>query len=291
MTACLQVTDTDVAYRLKARMRDHWQQLKAGLKKKAKEQETRAQFKTGAFEMLQVVKAAHDDMVKVNFETGFLLQAMRRNFLLSWRPSLSRGTLVRSDSQAWAQQLPEGSHRIAEGWAKGRYSWVKELEGGKVEALPPKWSDQEAAAELADLEEISYCQGEDWQVSRYIRSLNKVIDPEEVELEVEHLDEEDFPEEVLALQKPPKERKLEEKLEELLADQKCSKERKLERKKARVEEKRLRRVFLKDYRDKVGDKLKTQSRAELLQALVPKAGKKKNSGGKSKLKVFACSPC
>jgi len=84
---------------------------------------------------------------------------------------------------------------------------------------------------------------------------------------------------------------LEEKLEELLADQKCSKERKLEKKKAKVEERRLRRVFLKAYRDKVGDKLKSQSRAELLQALVPKAGKKKKKGGKSKLKVFACSPC
>ena len=233
------------------------------------------------------MKAAHDDMVQVNFETGFLLQAMRRNFLLSWRPSLSQGTLVRSDSQAWAQKLPEGSHRIAPGWAKGRYTWVKELTGGKVEALPPKWSDQEVAAEVADLEEISYCQSDDWQVSRYIRSLNKVIEAEEVELEVDFLDEEDFPEEVLASQKPPKDKKLEEHLEGLLADQKCAKERKLERKKARVQEKRLRRVVLDQYRDKVADKLKTQSRAELLQALVPRAGKKKK-GGKSKLKVRAC---
>ena len=66
--------------------------------------------------------------------------------MLSWRPSLSQGKMVRADEQSWCifwnektqeeqARYPEGSHRVRPSWGQDRYSWLDEA--GRPEL--PQW--------------------------------------------------------------------------------------------------------------------------------------------------------
>ena len=68
-------------------------------------------FKCGPKQVLRVAHGCHEAMVERNASENVVLAGLRRNGMLSWRPCLSRRCLVRSDSQPWAQKLPEGSQR------------------------------------------------------------------------------------------------------------------------------------------------------------------------------------
>ncbi len=53
--------------------------------------------------------------------------------MLSKRPSLSQGCIVRRDGHEWCVTTPEGNHRIMSSWAAGSKSWV-DLEGRPLDA-------------------------------------------------------------------------------------------------------------------------------------------------------------
>ena len=82
-----------------------------------------------------------------------ILKGMRRNGMLAWRPDPIKGCMVRADTQAWAKDLPEGSHRLKVSWIKPRYSWI-EASGRPKEA---DWRNMKMAKKLQDMEEAAYC--------------------------------------------------------------------------------------------------------------------------------------
>ena len=137
MTAVLQLADTDVAFPMKAGARNEMDKMKAEMRDEAVALGTVETFQCGPREVLRVAYAAHMRVVENNERDRIVLAGLRRNGMLSYRPSLSSGCLVRSDCQAWAQELPEGGHRYPREWLRERYEWVDE-EG---RALKPDWKN------------------------------------------------------------------------------------------------------------------------------------------------------
>lgn len=138
MTPVLQLTDTDLSFavkraadRVKAELR---RDLRAEALKRCSEPPA---FVCGPYEILRVAFGAHEHQVKLNNENQTILKGLRRNGMLSYRPSLSKGKLVRSDTQPWCQDMPEGNHRMPEHWLKHRYDWLNE--DGVPQ--PPVWSE------------------------------------------------------------------------------------------------------------------------------------------------------
>ena len=84
--------------------------------------------------------------------------------MLSFRPDLLAGTLVRSDSQEWCKDMPEGSHRLKSSWLQPRYAWLKD---GRPKV--PMFSEMKQAKTLKDMEEWEFCAAEDARI--HLRSL------------------------------------------------------------------------------------------------------------------------
>ena len=80
--------------------------------------------------------AAHMRAVDNNARENVVLGGLRRNGMLSFRPSLSSGCLMRSSCQGWAQELPEGGHRYPKEWLRERYEW----QDNKGRARKPTWN-------------------------------------------------------------------------------------------------------------------------------------------------------
>ena len=136
MTAVLQLTDTDIAFPMKAGARNEMDKMKAEMRDEAVAMGTVESFKCGPKEVLRVAYAAHMRAVENNARDKVVLAGSRRNGMLSFRPSMGKGRLMRSDCQAWAQELPEGGHRYPKDWLRERYEWL----GESGRALKPKWA-------------------------------------------------------------------------------------------------------------------------------------------------------
>jgi hypothetical protein len=191
--------------------------LRAELRAKAAAEKVRPQLNAGAFEIMWALSKAHAEIVSQNLEQEFVLAAARRNFFLSWRPALSQGRFIRTDSEPWCLQFPEGSHRIDQQWAKERYQWLSP--DRRLSALPD-WRLQEKASEEADLEEISYVESEKLGVSRYFVSKGASYPVHEVHLECDEVDQDLFSIEARLLQIAPAIRRFNAELQEKLTDQK-----------------------------------------------------------------------
>jgi len=285
MTAVLQVTDTDVAYPFKAACNREMEQLRLEMKQAAAAKGARAQFKCGPYELLRVVQAGQQSLEKQNLEHQTILRACRRNGLLSWRPSLVKGVLERSDSQQWAADLREGSGRLHSKWFDNRYKFL-DATGRPVE---PDWSRSDSAAELADMEELDYSSRQ--AENRYLTSLQKEPLPEyHIEIgDVDEADAEIFSAEAALMQKPPKEIFQDLKALQLLTDAKepeVKKDKKAEKKSMR----RARLVFRKEFREHVKTQLaKGLSREEVLQNIVAQAKvKKSKKQSKKTLEATLC---
>ncbi len=89
ITAIVQVTDTDVSFRMKAKSRSAHETLRRELMKLAGAEDCMAIFRCGSYEVLRTlvesIEALRDEMI-VGED---LLAAMRRNGWLAWRPNLS----------------------------------------------------------------------------------------------------------------------------------------------------------------------------------------------------------
>jgi len=286
MTAVLQVTDTDVAFPFKAACNKEMEKLRLEMKQSAAVSGARAQFKCGPYELLRVAQAGQQALEKQNLEHHTILSAAWRNGLLSWRPSLVKGVLERSDSQQWAAELKEGSGRLHSKWLDNRYSYL-DATGKPVE---PDWSRSDSAAELADMEELDYSSRQ--AENRYLTSLQKEPLPEyHIELgDVEEADAEIFSAEAALMQKPPRERFQDAKALQLLTDAKepeVVKDKKAEKKSMR----RARLVFRKEFRQQVKTQMaKGLSREEVLRSIVAQA-KVQKSKKKSNKKTLEATLC
>ena len=75
--------------------------------------------------------------------------------MLSYRPDLAAGGLVKSETQAWCKDMKEGSHRLKGHWLDPRYKWlqisVEFPSGGRPK--PADWRCMKHAKRLQDMEE------------------------------------------------------------------------------------------------------------------------------------------
>ena len=133
MTPVLQLTDTDLAFIMKAASRDEKTNLVLEMKQKAQDEggiSSAPDFKCGPYEMVKIAHAGHKAMVAHNEKSNLVLAGMRRNGFLHWRPD-GEGKLVLSELQDWCKQpgtdvvkLVEGSHRLKPSWLEGRGEWL-----------------------------------------------------------------------------------------------------------------------------------------------------------------------
>ena len=275
MTAVLQLTDTDFSFSFKASIAQAKHELRQQLRAKAAAQKCKLSFKCGCFELLKICVEAQKAQVVRNEKDQWILKGLRRNGMLSWRPDMKAGRLVRSSSQPWCQDMPEGSHRIPEKWMKMRYTWVDE------NGVPEKadWTLSRLAHEEADMEEAEY-HGPLGNMRR-LTAVGPVLPEHHAELELAE-DEVDEVElgltpRVRLLQLHPKERKSQLELMELLTDQ-APKELQEERRKEKLQVKKLSRVMLRTWSGKMQQQMQAEgkTRMELLseQTAVAKAPQK-----------------
>ena len=153
MTSCLQLTDTDIAAPFKSAAMRVKQRVAAEMKHIRQQRGQMSNFKCGAAEVLRIAFEAHEYIENLNLQNQVVLRGLRRNGMLSWRPSLSRGCLLRSDEQQWAREMVEHSHRIPNGWWAERYQWLS----SEGRPLPPDYSQHHGAGvkKLEDMQDVT----------------------------------------------------------------------------------------------------------------------------------------
>ena len=126
-----QPTDTGFAQPAKAACRREHERQRYLLKQKSRQQGCKAVLKIGPTEILQAVDAMHSAFVSLNEESEAVVAEARACGWFHWRPN-KEGSLVRADTQQWAQRHTEGSSRMGPDFRENRESWVEE---GKVKPL------------------------------------------------------------------------------------------------------------------------------------------------------------
>eukprot|EP00959_Pyramimonas_sp_CCMP1952_P186872 3907575-Pyramimonas_sp.AAC.1 len=99
MTAAVQVTDTDVAFRLKAKVRRRQQELRKELQRLAESESTRAIFKCGTYEVLRTLASALEDLIADFKADSTLKKACVRNGWTVLRPKPSQKAFVRANEE------------------------------------------------------------------------------------------------------------------------------------------------------------------------------------------------
>ena len=286
MTPVLQLTDTDFARQLKAISEEVKDEVRQELKLKAMQAKVPASYKCFAYEVLKILKLSLDRLEAKMEKDQSVLKAARRNGMLSYRPDFEQMQLVRSDSQSWAADMPEGSHRFRSSWLDSRYAWLDT--SGRP--LSPDFERMEVAKSLADMEEVEYCNVEGARIGGEFYE-EVALDLGEVEVDAE---EKMILQDMVYKQTHPSLRALFRDLDPLLSDQRPCKMAKT--KKTAEGKKRLKdacEAALNKIKKKLKADSKGLSRADPLQRITPVAGKKsgarKKKGGKAKpsLKAFS----
>ena len=273
MTAVLQLTDTEVAYPLKSAVLRSKDVMKREMRNTGEASGKVANFVCGPFQVLRLIHEAHMHTVSCNLKTNFVLAGLRRNGMLSWRPSLSQMKLVRSDGQAWAQQLPEGSHRYPSEWLKDRYSWLDE-HGTPCE---PRWNSCGVGVKAPeDMEDHCY-HGEEGAVVKLASTAEThpegfaeaslVIDCDEEKLDCKLAHE---------LFEASKAERIKAHVDEVLKEEPGKAKKKHQRRMKRLQSRRAMRSALREWRLEQRELLAKYSRKQLLKALVPEAGVSKS---------------
>lgn len=156
MTPVLQLTDTDVAYPLKAAAVRAKGVLSRQMRQIAEAHKERVSFHCGPREMIVIAAECHEATVKLNAQNELVLGGLRRNAMLVWRPDAKTGKLYDCSHEAWCKDLPIGSHRMKSSWLDKRKLWLKA--DGRPERAD--WSRSEHAETEADLAEASYVDAE-----------------------------------------------------------------------------------------------------------------------------------
>jgi hypothetical protein len=212
---------------------------------------------------MQVVSAAQAAMEANNFAAQWVLKGLRRNFMLSWRPDLSKGALVPctgNPEQAWSEDMPEGSSRLRASWYEDRLRW-RDSEGKPYQ---PNWALSEVAREVSDLIEWDYQHPEELQEGTEALDWDLVGLSEELALEVETARLFQL---APALRRAAKRRAEDKTFAEL-------RERRKGKAQARTAVRLLRRRLSATQKQELRLKLADKSRGDALAQLVPAAGKK-----------------
>ena len=152
MTPVLQLTDTDVAFPLKAAAERAKAELSREMRREAELRKTRASFVCGVREIVKIAAEAHAAIVQMNAKVNLVLAGLRRNAMLVWRPDALTGKLYECSHEDWCKDLKIGNHRMKSSWLDGRTSWLDE--SGKPTRAD--WSRSEHARTEADLAEADY---------------------------------------------------------------------------------------------------------------------------------------
>ena len=120
LTCILQLADTEVAAPLKRASELEKKKIMSQRRDEAvaRGEGERPRIMATREDMLRVALAGHEQVEKLNAETGLLLSGLRRNGFLHWRPRPSERRLVRMSDVApeLCKKRPEKSHRIPESW-------------------------------------------------------------------------------------------------------------------------------------------------------------------------------
>eukprot|EP00959_Pyramimonas_sp_CCMP1952_P464056 9485972-Pyramimonas_sp.AAC.1 len=123
MTAAVQVTDADIAFRLKAKVRWRQLELRKELQRLAQMENTRAVFKCGTYEVLRTLAEAIENL-KSDFQRGqTLMKARVRNLWTALRPKPTSGRFEKASDERWFQDsdLRLGTHRLRSSWVQKRF--------------------------------------------------------------------------------------------------------------------------------------------------------------------------
>ena len=290
MTSVLQLTDTDVAFPFKAAVRRSKDDMKRDMRAVGEASGKAASFACGPAEMLKLIYEAHMHTVQLNAKDNLVLAGLRRNGMLSWRPSVSQMKLVRSDSQQWAKDLPEVSHRYPAEWLKDRYSWLDEA-GAPCE---PRWKLSGAGVNgPEDMMDITF-HGEEGEVVKLASCgtlmPNGFVEPSIViECDQEHLDCKLS----LDLFEASKAARIEAHLGKLIKPDSTKAKDKVAYRAKRLQYRNAARCALRGWRKSQREMLKTYSRKQFLHACVPEAGRSKKAkilegASKKDAKVSRC---
>ena len=110
------MTDADMVFPFKAVADRAKEVLKRELRDRSVRNDETLSFKCGFYEILRLTFQAHEYVEEVAIKDDLILEGMRRNGILAYRPDLREGKLVRSDTRLWCKDMPERSHRIPEAW-------------------------------------------------------------------------------------------------------------------------------------------------------------------------------
>ncbi len=148
LTPVCQLTDTDIAFILKAFAVAAKDELVKEKVVAAKQLKQRVNLSCSAYEIMRIAAKAHEGVVKRNAETKLVLAVLRRNGQLGYRPNPAAGKLekVETEKGTWSQDLKEGSHRYPDSWLEQRYNWLD----ARGRPAPVDW--RRAASERRDVE-------------------------------------------------------------------------------------------------------------------------------------------
>ena len=153
MTACLQLTDTDLAFIVKNAVTRIKKELAREMRKRARLNGEKESFKCGLEEIIKVCQGAHKEMVEVNARDDIVLKGSRRNGMAQYRVDVQGKRLVDCDLDDRFQDMPFGSHRLRDEWMSKRKDWLD----ANGRPIPADWARSEQAREMEDLAEFDYC--------------------------------------------------------------------------------------------------------------------------------------
>ena len=264
MTAVMQLTDTHVAFIMKAASRLALAELKRLKQIQNKQAGTAEDFSCGPYEIMVISNAAHDAIVAANSERRLVLDAYVTNGFGAYRPNLVTGKMEKTDGQEWKTGLKEGGHRVCKSWTAQRYDW---LDDNGVPTQPdysqlyPKAADPSPEMEP---EHASEPKGDKFTTDhkRYVNGIEMEVSVIDLEVDDQFVLPADLADLILT---DPKTRRQQQQLSTGLA----SKQDKEDKKMSRCKLKLAMKGFSPEMHEGLQADLKKLTRKEVFQRLVP----------------------
>ena len=249
MTAALQVTDTDEAFRLKSIQRRKEKVLRKELMRLAEFEDTRPIFKCGVYEVLKLLVESIETLFAQFAEDETLKKAMVRNLWTVLRPNITEGKFERVSRQPWAKDLKFGTHRLRRSWVEKRFDNLGE-QGFPMplpeDKLPEPQLDASYNVEPGNLNELNtwMLMAKEGEMTEEAMRACSVLPF--MEYEMSGLLDFECLEEAKALLVSPKKRRIEAGLDVMLTSQGLSHEQKRRRGQRRIERMNAQRKGVKD---------------------------------------------
>ena len=205
-----------------------------------------------------------------------------------------QGKLIRSDEQEWAKSLPEGSHRMPASWLKNRYEWM-------VDGAPQKSEWKKCGAGVKgpeDTMDLAPESGKDEKLvlKSWAKDPELKQDPEllsgvperSVVLDYEEEEKFEFDENIQNMRAATDQARKNFVEGKYMKDQTSGSKEKQKKKEIRAMTRKYARKVLKAWKHEQRELLSVYSRKQLLAAMIPVAGAKKN---KKKMSGDKKKPC